>query len=155
MNGENKGIAFLKEYRANPEKYLPMVDHQYKHFDEWDDEITRNLCWDAGILEGNRPYFAECWKIFQTVSVTVFFSSRGFEKVKNDLFYFLELVQAGLIAPVRKDLDHIKVLRYTDGEGNEFISFNCVLSIEGQESYMAWLGGTCRFDELNRLNEGE
>ena len=59
MDEGNKSIAFLKEYRANPEKYLPMVDHQCKHFDEWNDEITRNLCWDAGILEGNRPYFAE------------------------------------------------------------------------------------------------
>ena len=153
MDKGNKCIAFLKEYRAHPERYLPMVDHQYKHFDEWDDEITRNMCWSAGILNGNRPYFAECWKVFMTTSMTVFISAEGYENEKNELFFLMELMQAGLAMPRCEDLNHLKALRYTDGNGNEFISFNFVLDIEEKGQYMSWLGNFCGFDELNRLNE--
>lgn len=152
MGEENKSIAFLREYRAHPEKYLPLVDHQYKHFDKWDDQITRNMFWDAGIMEGDRPYFAECWKVFLTTSMTVFFSAEGYEDVKNDLTFMLELLRAGLVVPENDDFDHIRVMRFKDGIGHEFISFNCVLGIDEKGSYMSWLGGSCGFDELNRLN---
>ena len=152
MDKENPCIAFLKEYRAHPERYLPMVDHQYKCFEEWDDQITRNMCWSAGLLNGNRPYFAECWKVFLTTSMTVFFSVQGYEQVKDELFFLMELMQAGLALPRCRDLDHLKALRFTDGNGNEFISFNFVLDIEEQQTYMSWLGECSRFDELNRLN---
>ena len=152
MDGENKCTAFLKEYRTHPERYLPMVDHQYKHFDDWEDQITRNICWSAGILNGNRPYFAECWKVFLTTSMTVFFSAEGYENVKNELFFLMELLKAGLVLPRGKDMNHLKALRFTDGNGNEFISFNFVLDIEEKGQYISWLGACCGFDELNRLN---
>ena len=68
---QTEGIDFLREYRADPERYLPLPERQYQHFDEWEGEIIRNLCWSAGLLEGNRPYFAEFWKIFGVTSMTV------------------------------------------------------------------------------------
>ena len=154
MDKENKCIAFLKEYRAHPERYLPMVDQQYRYFDKWeDDEITRNVCWSAGILNGNRPYFAECWKVFLTTAMTVFFSAEGYERVESEYFFLMLLMQAGLALPCCGDLDHLKAERFTDGNGNEFISFNFVLDIEEKGQYMSWLGEGCRYDELNRLND--
>ena len=42
MNVENKCIAFLKEYRAHPERYLPLTDKQYKHYNEWEEESLEN-----------------------------------------------------------------------------------------------------------------
>ena len=152
MYKKDKCIAFLKKYRAHPEKYLPMVDRQYKHFDEWEDQITRNVCWSAGILNGNRPYFAECWKVFLTTSMTVFFPAAGYEHVKHELFFLMELMQAGLVLPRCKDMNHLKAVRFTDGNGNEFISFNFVVDIEEKGQYMSWLGDCCGFDALNRLN---
>jgi len=154
MSEENKCITFLKEYRAHPERYLPMVDHQYNQFDKWEDEIVRNMCWSAGILNGNRPYFAECWKVFLTTAMTVFFSAAGYDHGKSEPFFLMELIRAGLVIPRSADLNHLRALRYTDGSGNEFIAFNFVLDIEESGQYMSWLGSTCRFDELNRLNDG-
>lgn len=152
MDKENPCVAFLKEYRAHPEKYLPLADRQYRHFDEWEEQVVRNLFWSAGILNGNRPYFAECWKVFLTTSVTVFFSAEEYGKVNNDLFFLMELMLAGLALPRSRDMNHMKALRITDGNGNEFISFNFVLDIEEGEQYTTWHGSTCGFDELNRLN---
>lgn len=31
-----QGIDFLQEYRAHLERFLPLIDHQYKHFEEWE-----------------------------------------------------------------------------------------------------------------------
>ncbi len=46
---QKEGVDFLREYREHPEKFLPLVDHQYKHFNEWEDQDSRNMAWDAGI----------------------------------------------------------------------------------------------------------
>jgi len=60
-------IRFLEEYREHPEKYLPLSDHAWKQYEKVDrgedgyDDPWYNLGWDAGLLEGNRPYFLECW----------------------------------------------------------------------------------------------
>ena len=88
-----------------------------------------------------------------TTSMTVFFSAEGYANEINELFFLMELMQAGLAMPRCEDLNHLKALRYTDGNGNEFISFNFVLDIEEKGQYMSWLGDFCGFDELNRLND--
>jgi hypothetical protein len=60
-------IRFLEEYREHPEKYLPMTENAWKHYEkadygtEWYDDPWYNLGWDAGLAEGNRPYFMLCW----------------------------------------------------------------------------------------------
>ena len=84
--------------------------------------------------------------------MTVFFSADGYEKENDELFFLMELMQSGLAQPCCRDLNHLKALRYTDGNGNDFISFNFVLDIEGKGQYMSWNGDCCRFEELNRLN---
>lgn len=89
---KKQGVDFLREYRDHPEMFLPLIDHQYKHFDEWEDQESRNLCWDAGIFQDNCPYFAECWKIFTTTVMTVFISIKGIDwepNLKNILVEFI------------------------------------------------------------------
>ncbi len=153
MDEGNKCIAFLKEYRAHPERYLPMVNHQYKHFDEWENEIVRNMCWDAGILEDNRPYFMECWKVFSTTSITVLISAKGIEHWQNEMLFLLKFIEAGLITEFDKDNLNIKVKKYAEENGNEFFSVNLVLGVDEKGQFIRWGRGSETFEALNRLND--
>ena len=52
---EKEGIAFLKEYRAHSEKYLPLARHQYGCFEEQEGDFDVNAALDAAeaiILSG-------------------------------------------------------------------------------------------------------
>ena len=93
-----------------------MPDKQYQHFDEWEEEIIRNLCWGAGLLEENRPYFAEFWKVFGVTSLTVTVSSKDTEPAK-----IVQMIQkAGLIECINPDKAEIHFKKFTDDHGNEF-----------------------------------
>ena len=37
---QKQGIDFLREYRDHPDQYLPLIDHQYRHFDAWQGKQT-------------------------------------------------------------------------------------------------------------------
>ncbi len=152
MNDENRCIAFLKEYRANPEQYLPLTEKQYKHFDEWEEQIVRNLCWGAGILEGNRPYFMELWKIFGVSTMTVSVVSDGIEPAE-----IVRLLQSsGLVECTDPEKAKINIKKFTEDGGKTFYGVNTVIGKEDDdtaEQYVFWNGPTCRFDELNVLNE--
>ena len=151
---QTEGIDFLRGYRADPERYLPLPDRQYQHFDEWEGEIIRNLCWSAGLLEGNRPYFAEFWKIFGVTSMTVSVFSGDTQPEE-----IVRMIQnADLVECTDPEQAKINLKKFTDGQGNEFLSVNSVVGKEDDEhaeQYLVWKGKTHRFDELNALNEKE
>ena len=149
-----EGPDFLLEYRTNTDRYLPLPDKQYQHFDEWEEEIIRNLCWGAGLLEENRPYFAEFWKVFGVTSLTVTVSSKDTEPAK-----IVQMIQkADLIECINPDKAEIHFKKFTDDHGNEFIGVNSVIGKEDDdnaEQYLFWKGKTHRFEELNAMNEKE
>ena len=79
-------IRFLKEYRAHPEKYFPLIDHAWKCFAEkdtgenpWDDP-EYNIGWNAGVIGGNRPFFLECRATCGITVLTYFVSVKGIEE---------------------------------------------------------------------------
>ena len=158
MRAENRlthkqGIDFLQEYREHPEKFLPLTDHQFRHFDEWADQESRNLCWDAGVYEDNCPYFAECWKIHTTTVMTVFISAKGIKWKPNLVNTFVEFIRNGLIAGVSSTENlHIDTVKFKDSKGHPFYSFNMVLGNEDQGRFIQWGRGGSRFDELNEYN---
>ena len=153
---KKQGIEFLKEYREHPERFLPLVDHQYRQFDEWQDEDSRNMFWDAGIFQDNCPYFAECWKIFTTMVMTVFISAKGIPWVPNLKNILVEFIRNGLIDSLSiKELPHIETKGFTDSSGNEFFSINMVLFTEDREGFIHWGRESFSFNELNQYNERE
>ena len=79
MGAKITGVEFLQEYRAYPGNYPPLIDHQYKHFREWEDEIMRNISWSAGVGHNNRPWFAERFDALLGSMITVFISTKGLE----------------------------------------------------------------------------
>ena len=149
-----EGPDFLLEYRAHPERYRPLAETQYKHFDEWEDQIVRNLCWSAGLLEENRPYFAEFWKVFGVTTLTITVSAKGAEPAE----ILRMILKAGLIVFKDHEKARIQSKRIKDDDGNEFIGMNFVFGTENDEyaeGYLTWMEKAHRFDELNALNEKE
>ena len=39
MEAKKTGVGFLKEYRAHPENYLPLIDHQYHSWIGWNEKL--------------------------------------------------------------------------------------------------------------------
>ena len=61
MRNENsmklEGLALIKDYRKNPDKYLPAIDHT-EEVPAVNEYGERNIGWYAGLLEENRIFFA-------------------------------------------------------------------------------------------------
>ena len=151
-----QGIAFLKEYRAHPEKFLPLIDHQYRHFDKWADEESRNLCWDAGIYDGNCPYFAECWSIFIHTVMTVFISQKRIPPEADQKYFLVEFIRNSLIGGITTTAElHIEIATVTDDAGNEFYSVNLVLGNDEKGQFINWGRCSTSFEELNRFNSAK
>ena len=147
-------IGFLKEYRAHQENYLPMIDHQYWHFDKWEEEYIRNLGWDAGILRDNRPYFAEAWRFAEVTMMTWFISTKGIEQWKDEMLFMMELFRAGLITQFDPRNFRARIEKITDDHGNEFFSVNVTM---GDSEHGQYVFGSqiYPYEALNELNESE
>ncbi len=129
---EVNGIEFLKEYRAHPEKYMPLCSHQLKYFppkepDTWDPEY--NVGWNAGIIEGNRPFFAECWATSGITILTYFVIAEGWEEFREKEL-LEKLAEADLIHV--KDPIHLRTtaVNFQDKDGKSYFSINVTVGVE-------------------------
>ncbi len=155
MANVKEKILFLEEYRAHPEKYLPLTDHAWKQFEkvdygeEWYDDPWYNLGWDAGLLEGNRPYFLEGWATCGITMLTYLVSTEGIgEYGTPELLAMLE--KAKLVKVLDPSNPRTEVRKYTDDSGKEFFSINIVVGDE--EGTYASGGKIFPFAALNRYN---
>ena len=75
------GLDMIKAYREHPEQFLPMIDlkGQIPAVQEYEDYTEHNIGWNAGILEGNRPFLATCWAADQITILTIYVSAEGIE----------------------------------------------------------------------------
>ena len=140
--------------RNNPEKYLPITDHAWKVFpkktegDEWCDP-EYNLGWDAGLLDGNRPYFLECWATCGITMLTYFVSTKGIEDASTEDLVRM-LTEAGLFRVVNPEGPGTAVMKFEDDHGNEFYSINVTVGVE-DELYVEG-GRWYPFGPLNEYN---
>ncbi len=119
------GPAFLREYRANRDAWLPMVDHAEEVFPKRSEYGEHNVGWSAGAYDETRPFFAECWAEDGVTVLTVFISAIGMEDASaEELIGRLEEI-GWLTCP--EGSTPCELLRYRDRLGNEFYSLNvCV-----------------------------
>ena len=151
---EKEGIAFLEEYRAHSERYLPLARHQYGIYEEQNGKGERNLFWNAGIIEENRPYFAWCREILNIPCLEVFVSAEGMERWDAEHLFIPKMIGRGLL-----EADNVRnippiVQRFTDRAGHEFYMIHIVLEEHKPGSSVRWTGKKVPFSELNRLNRG-
>lgn len=150
-----KGIDAIREYRDNKDKYLPLIDHEKKHFQSrsyYSDGhgYDVNIGWNCGFV-GNRPYFYECWATEGITMVTVFISTIGLEDASAKDLEKLLIDDAKIYTPVEGYSSPTVVPTFTDSNGNTFYSVNiCV----GVEDHPAVIDGALiySFSELNKFN---
>ena len=151
-------IRFLKEYRAHPEKYFPLIDHAWKCFAEkdtgenpWDDP-EYNIGWNAGVIGGNRPFFLECWATCGITMLTYFVSVKGIEEYgEKELLKMLE--EERLVKVLDPEHPRTTAVKVNDDNGNEFFSVNIVC---GDEHGTYIKGGTIyAYKFLNAFNREE
>ncbi len=132
-------IKMLKMFRLNPDKFLPIVDHAWKVFPdkdmgtEWYDDPEYNLGWDTGLLDGNRPYFMECWATNGITMLTYFVSTKGIENASTEDLVKM-LTDAGLFRFLNPDPDKpgASVMKFEDDHENVFFSINITVGIEDE-----------------------
>jgi hypothetical protein len=147
-----EGIEFLREYRAHPEKYLSLSPLQRMPVIERENKNTTHFFWNAGILEGRRPYFARCWKMFHVINLTVYVVSTGLNDWDMNHLFVPMMIRRGLL---NAD-DILKIppcnIGKTWQEGYQYYVIHLVLKDEKPQQNIRWIGKTFTYDELNRLN---
>ena len=148
-------IRFLEEYREHPENYLPLTGNAWKQVEKvdygenWYDDPWYNLGWDAGLLEGNRPYYMMCWATCGITILTYFISTEGIgEYGVPELLAMLE--KAGLVKVLDPSSPRTSVRTFKEDGGKAFFSVNITVGDE-EGTYVS--GGTMYpFAPLNRYN---
>ena len=141
-------LAFLDEYKRNRDRYLPLIDHAWKVFPERTEFGDVNIGWNVGIVEGNRPFFCECWAAGIT-ALTYFISTAGIEDHSVEQLERM-LADAGIVWYVGERKYPTSVRIFTDGNGNDFFSINIIV---GDDDGVYTEGGIVySFVRLNEYN---
>ena len=147
-------FELLTEIRIHPDRYEPLVDHAEWHHEGRTEAGDVNIGWNIGLLEGNRPWFGECWAREGITMLTYFISTGGMENyTPEQLQRMLEV--PGIIRFTDPEDDNLPTVRkITDGKGNEFFSVNFLVGVDEEEAHVTRDSGIVYpFRELNRFNE--
>ena len=124
------GLELIKAYRADPDRYLPMIDHK-EQMPGRNEYGEVNIGWNAGLLEENRPYFAECWAVDQMTMLTICVSARGIEdKTPEEIDLWFQ--DAGYYSYRGEKKYPAKVRREKYPNGDEFFIVNLLVGEEGE-----------------------
>ena len=150
-------IELLRTFRDHPEDYLPVTGQAWKVFPKKDegespyDDPQYNIGWNTGLLDGNRPYFSECWATGGITVLTYLFSADGLENADEGELVG-KLTDAGLFRLRDPENPRASAGTYTEKNGKVFYSVNIVVGVE-DEVYLD--GGTVYpFGPLNEFNRG-
>ena len=143
-------IERLKEYRANKDKYLPLIDHETQFFPDRTEFDDVNIGWNCDFI-GNRPYFLECWATCGMTMITIFISTIGIEDCTLEEMEHLLIDEGKIYSKLPGYIPPEMGLKVADRNGNEFYSINIVV---GTEDEPALIDGAriCSFELLNELN---
>lgn len=77
------GIDVLKACDRSGSDLLPIVADARREMPSRNEYGEVNIGWNAGVMDGNRPYFAECWATDGITMLTVFISTKGIEDMPH------------------------------------------------------------------------
>lgn len=146
-----QGLDFLREYEKHGSLYMPLIDHARQVFPKRDPTHGEvNIGWNCGLLDGNRPYFAETWAIDGITVMTVFISCRGLEKSSHgEIDRMLESAGLYRMLPGAR---RPALMVFTDQAGNRFYSVNVIVG-DDESMYVESTVGMLPFPLLNKYNE--
>ena len=147
---KKEGPDFLLEYREHPECYLPLTCRQYQFRPDNEPE-PRSFYWNAGLLEGNRPYFAE----FRGRNLYVIVSDLGGMNNREAVMHLMEILSAkGLLSEEhsRFDLKYPYFSKRTEADGCEFTCIHFWPDMKKLNMLFRWTGNLYTRADLNALN---
>ena len=154
MRNENsmklEGLALIKDYRKNPDKYLPAIDHT-EEVPAVNEYGERNIGWYAGLLEENRIFFAENWCVDHITMLTIFVSTKGIkDKTEEELIQWFQDI--GYISFRNGNEPAIGVNTFKTKSGDEFYSINITVGIDDEPAQIdgAPVYGWAVLNEYNR-----
>ena len=123
------GMDLIRAYDQHPEEFLPMnkPDNEVPPRNEYGEV---NIGWNAGLLDENRPFFAECWAVDGITVLTMFVSTLGIE---NETPEELEqrFLESGYYRK-REGADRAPEVRKFAADGNEFYSINVTVGVDDE-----------------------
>ncbi len=144
-----KGIDFIKEYRKNSNKYLPLISHERNQFESCSEQGEVNIGWNCGLI-GIRPYFYELWAADGITMLTIFISTRGIEDYTvKDIEKML--IDEAQIYCKKEGYFEASVLKIDDIDGNEFFSVDVCVGVEDEPALIDG-GEVYPYSILNELN---
>ena len=143
-------IERLQEYRANKDKYLPLIDHETWYFPDRTEFGDVNIGWNCDFI-GNRPYFLECWATDGTTMITIFISTIGIEEYTLEDIENLLINEAKVYSKLPGYIPPEIAPKFEDSNGNEFYSVNIIVGID-EEPALIKGAPICSFALLNELN---
>ena len=148
--GMLSGMDLIKAYRANPDHYLPMIDHT-EEVPGRNEYGEYNIGWNAGLLDATRPYFVECWAVDQITMLTIYVSAEGIEeKTAAELDQWLQDV--GYFSYLDKKYWPAEVKTFENQDGNEFFAISITVGIEDEPALItgAQILSWSKLNEYNR-----
>ena len=122
------GPAFLREYRANRDAWLPMADQAGRTHARQAEYGEHNIGWCAGAYDEIRPFFAECWAEDGASVLTVFISASGLEDASAEEL-IAHLAEIGWLTCPDGSAP-CELLRCKDRLGNDFHALNILVGDE-------------------------
>ncbi len=127
------GMDLIRAYDEHPEEFLPMnkPDNEVPPRNEYGET---NIGWYAGLLDENRPFFAECWAVDGITVLTMYVSTLGIEDETPE-----ELEQRFLDRGYyrkREGADRAPDVRKFVIDGNEFFSINTTVGVEDEPALL-------------------
>lgn len=150
-----EGLELIKDFRENPDKYLPAIVHtgEVPAINEYGE---RNIGWYAGLLEENRIFFAENWCVDQITMLTIFVSTKGIEdKTEEELIQWIQDI--GYFTPRKGNEPTVEVKTFKNKSGDEFYSINITVGIDDEPGQIdgAPIYGWAVLNEYNRRKKWE
>ena len=124
-----KGLDALKALRAEPEKWLPVPGTEGFH-PRRNEYGEYNIGWNAGIIDGNRMFYAEVWATDGITMLTMYFSDKGIENCSKKEID--TLLQSSEYYSPREGYTGPQAEKFSDPQGNGFYSANIAVGYEDE-----------------------
>ncbi len=147
-----KGLEIIREYNSGKTDWLPLISSCGRIVPKREENGEVNIGWNAGLLQGNRPFYCECWAIDGITMITLFFSAEGLD-IDDEAQAEKLFVENGYYKPKKgyeaKGKDGL--IRFKDADNNEFYSFNVTVGIEDEPAQITG-ANIYPFSILNEYN---
>lgn len=140
----------MMEYLANEEKYLPMVQY-WKQQTKENPAPKGDLGWNAGVINGNRPYYYICWATEGVTTLSIYMTTKGMENATDEELDKL-MQENGIYRRKIQEEHKAQIDRFPSGE-NEFFLITQTVGVEDETYITSDCAAIFSFEALYEFNK--